>query len=82
MLIRYDTPFIRHLPTTLIMRETEGDALVETVTRPTFKDPYTHELEYFHEVVTAGMQPKTTPEDFMDDLRLFGMIMAALRTNA
>jgi len=56
--------------------------LVETVSRPTFKDPYTHELEYFHEIVTARIQPKTTPEDFMDDLRLFGMIMAALRTSA
>jgi predicted dehydrogenase len=82
LLIRYDTPFIRHLPTTLIVRETTGEALVETVTRPTFKDPYTHELEYFHEVVTAGKQPKTTPEDFMDDLRLFGMVIAALRTSA
>lgn len=80
--VQYDTPYIRHLPTTLIMLETAGDALVETVNRPTFKDPYTHELEYFHEVVTAGSQPKTTPEDFMDDLRLDGLIIAAMRERA
>jgi hypothetical protein len=52
------------------------------VVRPTFKDPYTHELEYFHEVVTQGRAPKTTPEDFMDDLRLDRMIVDALRAEA
>ncbi len=80
--IQYDSPYIRHLPTTLTVVETDGDAFVESVTRPTFKDPYTHELEYFHEVVTGGTEPKTTPEDFMEDLRLFGMIIDALRANA
>ncbi len=77
--VQYDTPYIRHLPTTLVVRETVGDAYAERVVRPTFKDPYTHELEHFHAVVTAGADPKTTPEDFQDDLRLFGMIVAALR---
>ncbi len=77
--VQYDTPYIRHLPTTLVVQETVGDAYAERVVRPTFKDPYTHELEHFHAVVTAGADPKTTPEDFQDDLRLFGMIVAALR---
>ncbi|MGH2559832.1 MAG: Gfo/Idh/MocA family protein [Thermomicrobiales bacterium] len=77
--VQYDTPFIRHLPTTLVINETIGDAYTGRVIRPTFKDPYTHELEYFHDVVTNGVVPKTTPEDFMEDLRLFGMIIEALR---
>lgn len=77
--VQYDSPFIRHLPTTLEIEETIGDALEKRVVRPTFKDPYTHELEYFHEVVTQGRVPKTTPEDFMDDLRLDRMIVDALR---
>jgi predicted dehydrogenase len=77
--IQYDTPYIRHLPTTLVISETAGDAYRETVTRPHFKDPYTHELEHFYEVVTKGVDPKTTPEDFGEDLRLFGMIIEALR---
>src|SRR5690606_35869734 len=62
--VQYDSPYIRHLPTTLSIKETVGEAYQETVIRPTYKDPYTHELEYFYEVVTAGLQPKTTPEDF------------------
>jgi predicted dehydrogenase len=76
--VQYDSPYIRHLPTTLVVNETVGDAYNETVIRPTFKDPYTHELEYFYDVVTMGAQPKTTPEDFKEDLKVFKMIIEAL----
>ena len=80
--IQYDTPYIRHLPTTLVVHETVGEAYTERVLRPTFTDPYTHELLAFHEVVTTGVVPKTTPEDSMEDLRLFRQIIDALRTAA
>ena len=80
--VQYNTPYIRHLPTTLIVRETVDDAYREAETRPTYKDPYTHEIEYFHDVVTQGKNPKTTPEDSKEDLRLFQMIIDALRTAA
>jgi predicted dehydrogenase len=77
--VQYDSPYIRHLPTTLVIHESTGGAYEERVIRPTFKDPYTHELEYFHDVVTQGLAPKTTPEDFTEDLRLMRMIIDALR---
>ncbi len=76
--VQYDTPYIRHLPTTLTVTETVGEAYTETVERPTYTDPYTCELEYFHEVVTGAGQPKTTPEDYKQDLVLFRMIIDAL----
>jgi predicted dehydrogenase len=76
--LQYDTPYIRHLPTVLVTEETKGDAFHRTVTRPHFKDPYTHELEYFHQVVTDGSSPKTDPEDFVEDLHLFAQIIAAI----
>lgn len=79
--VEYDTPYIRHLPTTLVTNETVGESYVETVLRPTFKDPYTHELEYFHEVVTKNMAPKTPPEDFVEDLKLFQEMIEAARLN-
>lgn len=78
--VQYDTPYIRHLPTTLTVSETVGQAYEETVVRPTFKDPYTVEIEHFHDVVTMGAHPKTTPEDFKSDLHVFGLIMEALQT--
>ena len=76
--VQYDSPYIRHLPTTLVINETVGDAYQQRVERPTFKDPYTHEIEHFYEVVTTDVSPKTTPEDFMDDLRLMRLIVDAL----
>jgi predicted dehydrogenase len=79
--VQYDTPYIRHLPTTLVVHETIGDAYEERVRRPTLKDPYTQEIEYFYDVVTNGVAPKTTPEDFIEDLRLMRMIVEALRAS-
>jgi predicted dehydrogenase len=77
--IQYDTPYIRHLPTTLTFHETDGESFTERTIRPTFKDPYAHELEAFYEVAVGNAIPKTTPEDFRDDLRLFAMVIERLR---
>jgi predicted dehydrogenase len=71
MRVQYDTPYVRHLPTTLVTERTVGDAYERSVLRPHLKDPYTHELEYFHQVVTEGGTPKTTPEDYVADMELF-----------
>ncbi len=78
MRVQYDTPYVRHFPTVLITEETSGDALHRTVSRPHLKDPYTHELEYFHHVVTEKQIPKTSPEDYVEDLDLFAEIIRAL----
>ena len=82
MRVQYDTPYVRHLPTTLIIEESRGDGLNRTVSRPHLKDPYTHELEYFHDVVTTGVVPKTTPEDYVEDMELFVEIIRALQADA
>jgi predicted dehydrogenase len=77
--VQYNTPYIRHLPTQLIIRETRGEAYEEQVIRPTFTDPYTIELQHFYEVITNNVPPKATAEDFLYDLDLFTMIIKALR---
>lgn len=69
--VQYDTPYVRHLPTTLEVEQTSGDAITRSVRRPHLKDPYTHEWEYFHHCVSTGERPKTGPEDFVSDLQLF-----------
>ena len=80
--VQYDTPYIRHFPTVLVTEETKGDAYHRTVTRPHLKDPYTHELEYFHQMVTEGGSPKTDPEDFVEDLDLFAQIIKVIDRDA
>ncbi|RED65521.1 Gfo/Idh/MocA family protein [Cohnella lupini] len=77
--VQYDTPYIRHLPTKLFIGETEGETYKESVIRPTLTDPYTLELKYLHEVITENKSPKTTPEDYKNDLRIFEMIMESLK---
>jgi predicted dehydrogenase len=75
----YDTPYIRHLPTTLVTAETVGEAFAARDVRPTFTDPYTFELEDFHRVATQGVRPKTDVEDALQDLELFRGIVDVLR---
>ena len=79
--IQYDTPYVRHFPTQLFREESVGDAFVRTVDRPHLKDPYTAELEYFHAAVTEGFAPKTSPEDFVEDLELFAEIVRVVGKN-
>jgi predicted dehydrogenase len=78
MKVQYDTPYVRHFPTTLHLELTDGDSYSRSVRRPHLKDPYTYELEHFHEVVTNGGVPKTTPEDYVEDMELFVDIIRAL----
>jgi len=80
--VQYDTPYIRHLPTTLTVNRVEGDAQVETVTRPTFTDPYTIELETLHDVIVNGTPVKTSVEDSIEDLMLFRDIIEVMKAGA
>ena len=79
MKVQYDTPYVRHFPTTLQLELTEGDSYSRSVRRPHLKDPYTYEIEYFHDVVVGGGTPKTTPEDYVADMALFVDIIRAIQ---
>lgn len=73
--IQYDTPYVRHLPTSLHIEHSEGGAITRSVRRPHLKDPYTYELEHFHHCATQGQSPKTSAEDFVADLDLFAELI-------
>jgi predicted dehydrogenase len=79
--VEYDTPYIKSLPIKLIVNETVDGAFKETVIRPTYKDPYTIEIEALYEAITGDGEIKTTPEDYKNDLVIFKMIIDALQTN-
>jgi hypothetical protein len=67
-----DTPYVWYVPITLHVSETEGEAHSERILRPTFEDAYRLELKEFHRVATGERSTKTPPEDFREDLELFG----------
>lgn len=79
--VQYNTPYMRHLPTTLQVNETVGEAYHETMVRPTFKDAYVCQFEYLYDVIVQDLTPKTTPEDAKEDLKLFRMLIDAMREN-
>ncbi|GAA6003130.1 hypothetical protein JCM10207_001763 [Rhodosporidiobolus poonsookiae] len=75
----YDTPYIKGLPVTIEVKETdEHGQYTEKTIRPSYKDAYTLELESLHASLTEGKPVKTSPADAALDLELFSMIMDKL----
>ncbi|GBG11187.1 oxidoreductase [Paenibacillus agaridevorans] len=77
--VQYDTPYLREHAVTLHVVESNGPHYTESVHRPTLKDPYRLQLEYWYDAITQDFAPKTSPEDFKQDLSLFRMIIEVLK---
>lgn len=76
--VQYNTPYIRNLPTEMHVSETIGEKFMQSVIRPTLTDNYTLEFKSFYDVITKDLAPKTTPEDYKEDLAIFKMLMEAI----
>jgi predicted dehydrogenase len=82
--VQYDSPYVKGLPTTLIIREkvegvtgSNSSGFQERVVRRTYEDNYTIEFGAFYDCVVSGTAPKTTITDARNDVDLFAMIMKA-----
>lgn len=74
-----DTPFVKGLPTTMIVKETLPDGSYrESTTRRTYEDSFTLELQEVYQWVVEGKTPKTSPTDARQDLEVLGMPMKAV----
>jgi predicted dehydrogenase len=80
--VNYDSGYIRQLPTTLTISESDGESYTESTTRPTYRDPYTHEIQHFYEVIREGKALITPAEDAVEDLKLFRMIVQAIQSSS
>ncbi|KAK2589693.1 hypothetical protein QQS21_012631 [Conoideocrella luteorostrata] len=73
-----DTPFIKGLPTTMVIKDSLPDGSYrESTIRRTYEDPFTLELKEVYEWVVNGKTPKTGPADARKDLEILGMLMKA-----
>lgn len=73
-----DSPFIKGLPTTMVVKESLPDGSYrEFTTRRTYEDPFALEFKAVYEWVVNGETPKTTPIDARQDLEILGMLMKA-----
>ncbi|SPO26317.1 uncharacterized protein UTRI_03906 [Ustilago trichophora] len=77
--IDIDTPYVKGLPINVTVKENDQDGhYSEKIIRPTYQDAYTTEFLDLHQALTTGKDLKTTPQDAMEDLDIFDMIMAHL----
>ena len=72
--IKYDTPYLRYLPSTLTVIESSKTDTKTTLYGPDYHDSFKNELIHFHECITSGQKPKTSLEDSLLDIELFEKI--------
>jgi len=78
--IDIDTPYVKGLPINVTVKENdEHGHYSERIIRPTYQDAYTTEFLDLYEALSTGKSLKTTPQDAMEDLDIFDMIMAHLQ---
>lgn len=73
--VQYDTPYVKGLPVTLHITENVDGVFSESTIRKTYEDPYTLEMKQLWALVVEGTPVKTTPQDALNDLEIFRMIM-------
>ncbi|KAK6522848.1 hypothetical protein TWF281_002279 [Arthrobotrys megalospora] len=76
--VKYDTPYVKGLPTTMVVRERVGETgFQERIVRTSYEDPYTKEMLEWYECIVNGKAVKTTIDDAVMELELFKMILTA-----
>ncbi|KMQ47007.1 Oxidoreductase, N-terminal [Trichophyton rubrum] len=75
--ICYDTPYVKGLPTTMVVRQLGPNGeYIESTVRKTYEDPFTLEMKELYEaVVNENKIIKTTATDAVADIKIFQMIM-------
>ncbi|KAK6340184.1 hypothetical protein TWF730_001952 [Orbilia blumenaviensis] len=78
--VKYDTPYVKGLPTTMVVREKVGEdncGYQERIVRSSYEDPYTKQMGEWWEFMVNGKPVKTTVEDAAMELEIFKMILTA-----
>lgn len=79
--VEYDTPYVLNLPIRLRVLQVGGggSGVSERVELPTWGDAFKLEWQAFYENITQGRTPKTSPQDFRQDLELFVAMIEKMR---
>jgi predicted dehydrogenase len=79
LLLKYETPYIRHQPMSLEVIESGMADTMTTIYGPSYRDPFQAELERFYDCVTPNEKPKTGMEDALEDLKIFEAVIKKMR---
>jgi predicted dehydrogenase len=70
--VQYDTPYVRNLPTRLFVTDAVGSGgAASSEVNPSWGDNFTLEWQAFYDNVTQKKTPKSSPQDFRQDLELY-----------
>jgi predicted dehydrogenase len=73
--VDYDTPYVRNLPIRLKVTAAEGAGAAEHNIHPAWGDAFKIEWEALYDNITYKRLPKTSPEDFRQDLELYARMI-------
>jgi predicted dehydrogenase len=78
--VEYDTPYVRNLPTRLVVTEAKnGAGLAHAESFATRQDSFVLEWTAFHDNIAGGHAPKTSLADSREDLVLFKDMIEKMR---
>jgi predicted dehydrogenase len=77
--VQYDTPYVRNLPIRLTVTSANEKGVTEQIDHPAWGDPFVAEWEALFDNITNRHDPKTSPEDFRQDLELFKAMVDRMR---
>lgn len=69
--LKYDSPYIRSLPSTLTVDELDGDKAKHTVYGPHYQDMFGLEEKEFYRSITESKRPKCDVYDAAEDVKLY-----------
>jgi predicted dehydrogenase len=75
----FPSPYLRHLPTQLIIERAEGDALVVEDHTRSYEEAFRLELHHFRNCVLEGKQPDTPVTEALGDARWIEELVRAAK---
>lgn len=79
MKVKYETPYLRYQPQTFEVVESTKNDTKTTLYGPDYRDPFVSEVQYYHDCIERGVQPKSDFADAMADLKLFREICLKIK---
>lgn len=77
--IRFPSPFLRNMPTPVIVEGMESEAAFEKTVTASYEEAFRLELVHFHEAVVENRRPLTDWADAAEDLEVIRAIVRAYR---
>ncbi|MBI3963300.1 MAG: Gfo/Idh/MocA family oxidoreductase [Deinococcus sp.] len=79
VIIQFPSPFLRNMPTPVMVQGMEGEASWEKQVIVNYEEAFKEELRHFYNCVVNNKEPLTTGEDAREDLKLLRQMALAYR---